>query len=162
MIFEHLGTSEESEAGVMTSNDYMELVGFEMRRSGDMRGSKMLRTVEKQKDGTVHLRTLDMPDWRSKAREVDYVVGSDILSSLEDIFRRYNISAWKNLPEGIMAMDAAMTTFTFRFADVEEEARQGSAEPSLCLENWISFNSHQELPNEAFDAIDEIKTVLEG
>lgn len=140
----------------------MSLTGFEMVRSGDMRGSKMLRMVERQSDGTVRLKTLDMPDWRSKAKEMDYVVDSDILSRLEDIFRRYNIGSWKNLPEGIMAMDAATTTFTFRFADVEEEARQGSSEPSLCLENWISFNSHQELPNEAFDAIDEIKTVLEG
>lgn len=140
----------------------MSLTGFEMVRSGDMRGSKMLRMVERQSDGTVRLKTLDMPDWRSKAKEMDYVVDSAILSRLEDIFRRYNIGSWKNLPEGIMAMDAATTTFTFRFADVEEEARQGSSEPSLCLENWISFNSHQELPNEAFDAIDEIKTVLEG
>lgn len=48
------------------------LIGFEMMRSGDMRGSRLVRTINRQKDGRVHIKTLDMPDWRSNSENGCY------------------------------------------------------------------------------------------
>lgn len=142
------------------------LIGFEMMRSGDMRGSRLVRTINRQKDGRVHIKTLDMPDWRSKAKESDYVIDEDILRRLGEIFEKYNIADWRNLPEGITALDAATTTYAFLFDDNESNSANGcynteTGGSRLRYSERISFDLNRDFPPEAYEALDEINCILD-
>lgn len=120
--------------------------GFYMSRSGDMIGSKQSISIERSNDGRLYIKTMDAPDWRSTPKVREFEISEVVLSELDEIYHRFRIYEWEDLPKGPMMCDAATTSYTFHLGN-------GGY-------NSVSFYSDQELPEQGFEAIAQISETV--
>ena len=131
----------EDEEGNALSLSYLRIV-----EAGDELGCYYSWEIVATEPGTAKVTVTVQPTHNSREKKYVKKVGGNLLRDIQAIVDRCSMTGWDDLPPAeIFALDAASTSVRFEYDGVEH-----------------SFSDGDELPDGAWSAIREIKTLLES
>lgn len=127
------------------AKDHAPLVCYSWSYGGGMSGGHSSLKIRKL-DGEKALITTSEAEWHNLPAVItETYVPATVLTEIEEVFDRYKIYGYDDLPEQkVHALDAGSTYYTFRYEDG----------------NSVSFDSEEQIPSKGYDGLREIDGIL--
>ncbi|MGN0610767.1 MAG: hypothetical protein ACI4JI_03190 [Ruminiclostridium sp.] len=113
--------------------------------SGGMEGNSLSITLKETELETATLEVVSSNGPDDEETTENYTVSFDALEKIYQIFKKYEVTKWGELPTSeIQALDAPIVTICIETVD-----------------KTVSFDSTKEFPKDAYSIISEIRSVLD-
>ena len=120
------------------------LNAFEYYAGGGMSGGHEMIAIKAGDEGKAHMK-FEKAEWHNSEPEVrEYIVDSEILAEIQEVFYRYRMISWEKLRRSSMeVLDADTHSFSFSFGP-----------------DHTHFSTNQNLPMRSGTAIGEIFDII--